>query len=139
MKQFSFAVTLSFFVFFACACGTNAQRQLESITVTPASAASNEPVQFTATGHYNTSPSTATPKNLSWGVCVQTGNEEMPTTNVTINQTGIAQCNQNAAGNYLVWANAPILGNNPTCEVMTPCGDTCGTVKGTAQLTCGMN
>jgi hypothetical protein len=54
-------------LFLLSGCGSN--RQLQSITVNPASAAATTQggqVQFTATGQFNMSPMTTTPATVAW-------------------------------------------------------------------------
>lgn len=117
---------------FVLSCGASAPRQLQSITLSPATAdaqdSHNGQVQFTTTGHYNTAPRTVTPQSATWGVCYQNA----PTSEVSVTTAGLAQCANGADGTYTIWANDP---TNPTCNVLGPCGEGCSIV-GTAQLTC---
>lgn len=118
------------------ACGSSADRMLQSVTLSPAAAdAQNYPggqVQFTATGYYSAAPSPVTPLSATWGACEQSGNS---TQSVSISATGVAQCAAGAVGTYNVWA----FDTNPataTCNAINACGGGCGRVTGTAQLTC---
>jgi hypothetical protein len=146
-------LTLSFLAlvlaaFFASSCGTNSstlpcyansqtpvlgQGQLQSITLTPATAdpqtCPSGKVQFTATGNYTDPSQTVTPqKILAWGVCQQ----GLPTSEVSVTSNGVAKCASGANGTYTIWADYGSI----TCNVTTPCGPACGTIAGTAQLTC---
>ncbi len=124
---------------FTLSCGTNSSsntpRQLLSVTVSPATAdAANYPngqVPFTATGNYNIAPYTVSPLSGMWGVCYNNA----PTTAITVNNEGVAQCAEGAVGTYTVWANAPKYPGGPNCLALTVCGGGCFVV-GTAQLTC---
>ena len=132
-----FGPTLPFFfllaaAFITVACADSQMRNAQSVTIMPATADAqtfpNGQVQFTATGHYNTSPETVTPLTASWGVCLQGSN----TADVSITSNGLAQCSAGATGNYTVWG---YVINSPACTAITACGGGC-TVVGTAQLTC---
>jgi len=119
---------------FTLSCGASstmsATRQLLYITLSPATVEGQASVQFTATGHYNTSPYTVTPQPATWGVCYQDG----PTTDVSVTAAGLAQCGQVGGGprstTYSVFAF-----DTTNCGVITACGGGC-TIVGTAQLTC---
>jgi hypothetical protein len=52
----------------SCAAGCGDSRQLEAITVSPASATTTVPgqVTFTATGQFNKAPMSVTPARVSW-------------------------------------------------------------------------
>jgi hypothetical protein len=111
-------------------CGqpaTMSSRQLETITVAPATAdAQGQSVQFTATGHWSASPMTTTPQPASWGAC----QAQAATTGVTVSTTGAAQCASGAKGAYMVFAF-----DMTNCNAISVCGGGC-TIEGTAQLTC---
>ena len=71
-----FALALVLAASLALSCGTNSMQnstgQLQSITITPAVATAptiGGEVQFTATGHYNTSLYSVTPQPAIWGAC----------------------------------------------------------------------
>jgi hypothetical protein len=117
------------------ACGSSSPRTLQTVGITPetadAQAFPNGEVQFTATGYYNKTPMSVTPISATWGACYQ----NMPTTDVTLTSTGVAQCASAARGTYLVWAFSPD-GSNMTCNAITACGGGCGRITGTALLTC---
>ncbi len=115
-------------------CG-NPARELESITISPATAtAKGSAVQLTATGHWNQSPTTVTPEAATWGACTA---ENSPTTEVTLSSAGMATCASGAQGTYDVFAWDPQYGyTGPTCNAITACGAGCGRVSATVQLTC---
>jgi hypothetical protein len=120
----------------ALSCGTNSMPnttgQLQSITISPPVATAptvDGAVQFTATGHYSTSPYTVTPQPAAWGTCLAGA----PTTEVTVTKTGLATCSQvggPASNTFSVFAF-----DQTECNLVTACGGGC-TVVGTAQLTC---
>ena len=116
------------------ACGTNAQRQIVSLSMSP-STAQGPQVQFNATGTYTASPVTVTPLQATWVVVNDTGSR---TTEVSINTNGLAQCNSGASGVYTVGAWVVLLGPpKAVCSVLTAFGNPCGdSVIGFAQLTC---
>lgn len=121
-------------------CGTPASmnptaRELDSLTLSPATAAANgSAVQFTATGHWSQSPATVTPQSANWGACTTSG---VPTSEVTVSATGLAACASGATGSYSVFAWDPQYGSaGPVCTAITACGPGCGRVAATAQLTC---
>src|SRR5580704_12244284 len=78
----------------ALSCGTSSKNttgQLQSITISPATATAGLPgqtVQFTATGHYSAAPYAVTPQPATWGACFQNA----PTTAVSVTSAGVAQC-----------------------------------------------
>jgi hypothetical protein len=113
-------------------CGVPA-RQLDSITVSPATASGSQ-VQFTATSHWSAAPDTVTPETANWAVCDTQGS---PTKLVTVNSDGLAQCASGTTGAFTIYANHPAV---PTpkadCNVVNACGGGCGIITGTAQLTC---
>jgi len=118
-------------VFVAAGCGAG-NRQLETITVTPATAnAQGRPVQFTATGHWSAAPVSVTPQSAAWGVC----QNNAPSTVVTVSTNGLAQCASGAKGTYAVFATDPPIGAPGDCNAITACGGGCQ-VSGAAQLTC---
>src|SRR5215472_3696384 len=95
------------------ACGTNNPRTLQSIVVNPASADAQDypggKVPFVATGDYNSSPKTVTPTQANWAaLSEQEANGILTlgpvTSNVSIGQTGIAQCGAGASGTYAIVA-----------------------------------
>jgi hypothetical protein len=110
-------------------------RQLESLTISPASAgASGSAVQFTATGHWSLAPVTVTPQGANWGACTTDG---VPTSDVTVSAAGLAACTSGATGKYMVFAWDPDYGGTgPVCNAISACGGGCGRVSATAQLTC---
>jgi len=102
----------------------------QSVTVCPAVADAKDypdgEVAFVLIGTFSSPPSPALPTSVMWGACQQNA----PTTGVTVNSAGVAQCASGASGTYTVWATGgPIL-----CNVVGPCGG-CGPTAN-AQLTC---
>jgi hypothetical protein len=117
------------------ACGNGPQRQIVSLSVSP-SPADGPQAQFTATGTYTTHPVMVSPLQGNWSVLDNNGH---PTTEVSINTNGLAQCASGASGIFTVGAWVLLLPSPPpqgTCNVIGPFGDPCGSVLGTAQLTC---
>lgn len=129
MKKFRFAFSFLALVLaasFALSCGSG-QGQLQSITLSPAAAAAQQ--QFTATGSYVHPSHTVTPQPACWGACQQ----NVPTTEVSVTQGGMAQCGGGATGTYDVFAFVTV---NQVCTLpQNQCGGGCNVV-GTAQLTC---
>jgi hypothetical protein len=111
-------------------------RQLESLDISPASSSANgSAVQFTATGHWSTSPATITPQAATWGACTEA--DSTPTNDVTVDTTGLATCASGAKGTYMVFAWDPDYGGvGPVCNVINACGGGCGRISAQAQLTC---
>ena len=129
-------------ILLGCGMGTTMSgRQLQTITVTPATAsAQRQAVQFTATGHWSAAPVSVTPQAANWAACVQqvSGNTvlQSSTTEVTVSSTGTAQCASGAKGTFTVFAYDPPLGSTgANCNAIAVCGGGC-TISGTAQLTC---
>jgi hypothetical protein len=119
----------------AVSCGTQ-QSQLQSLAVNPATADaqnySGGQVQFIATGHYVHPTRTVTPQSASWVAC-QNGT---PTTDVSVNASGLAQCTHLAAGEFSIKAWVPRSDPGvPSCTAITSCGGGC-TINASAQLTC---
>jgi hypothetical protein len=102
----------------------------QSITVTPAAANAQDypdgQVPFVATGYFQTPPSPVAPLQATWGVCYQNSS----TTEVSVTQTGVAQCQAGASGEYTVFASRMTM-----CNVITACGGGCQ-ISGFATLTC---
>lgn len=111
------------------------QRELNSLSISPATATANgSPVQFTATGYWSEAPITETPMPATWGACTTGG---IPTTDVTLTSTGLATCAGGAKGTYDVFAWDPQYGGTGvTCNAISACGPGCGRVSATVQLTC---
>lgn len=116
-------------------CAMSRNRELQSLSVSPATATANgSPVQFTATGYWSEAPMTETPMPATWDACTTLG---VPTTDVTLTSTGLATCAGGAKGTYDVFASDPQYGGpGPVCNATTACGPGCGRVSATAQLTC---
>jgi len=104
-------------------CGSSNPRQMQSISVNPATADSqtipNGEVQFTATGNFNKPPLTETPVAVAWAVS--------DSTIAAIDSSGVAQCVAGASG------KATITGSL-TVEPLN--GQMGSKLTGTAQLTC---
>lgn len=122
----------------ALSCGASqSQSQLTSIAVSPSTAdAQNYPngeVPFVATGYYSNPTHTVTPLTTAWWTACSNGN---PTTDITLSQSGTAQCASGAKGIYSITATAPTTSR--ACPAITPCGVIVGgcVVNGLAQLTC---
>ena len=123
----------------ACSSGMmtsmTATRQLQSITVTPASATAqsttNNQVQFSAMGHFNMSPMTGTPQVL-WSIGNPFSASSMPApAGVSINANGMAQCST-FVGTVTIQATAPMDPNMPLSQMSMMTSN----VTGMAQLTC---
>jgi hypothetical protein len=102
----------------------------QSITVSPLTANAQQypdgQVTFVATGYFQSPPSPVSPLQARWGVCFQNS----ATTEVSITQTGVAQCQVGAKGAYMVFASRMTM-----CTAITACGGGCQ-VSGFATLTC---
>ena len=118
----------------ACGSSNSAQRTIQSITLSPASANAQDypsgAVQFVATGHYATQPYTVTPLQTQWGPPAG-----FPGSGVVVDSNGVAKCV--ASGTYSVgaWANLPAHDEVP-CAIGQFGQPVCYTVVGTAKLTC---
>lgn len=120
------------------ACGSNmgmtSNRQLQSITVTPASgmasATNNKEVQFTATGHFNMDPMTAMVPQVTWSLASSDPMVMGTPAGVTINSNGMAQCTT-FSGMVTVMATAPMNSGMPISQMGMN-----QNVTGMAQLTC---
>jgi hypothetical protein len=103
----------------------------QSVTLCPAVADAQDypdgQIQFIAIGTYSTPPSPALQPDAFWGACYQ----GIPTSAVTVSQSGVAQCASGASGTYTVWA----AGGPALCDLALPCGS-CGQPEGYAKLTC---
>jgi hypothetical protein len=116
-------------------CGSN--RQLQSVTLSPASADAqkfpNNQVSFTATGTFSQPPSPVqlTSKDVMWcagsssGMCVGNANP-----GVTVDQNGLAQCVPVFTG------MATILAGTGSSSAKIPDQGTQLKIFGAAQLTC---
>ena len=117
--------------------GCGSSRQLQSVTISPASAdAQNFPngqVSFTATGTFSKKPSPQklTSKDVTWcggsssGVCVGNINP-----GVTVDPNGLAQCLPGFTG------TVTILAGTESSSMMNPDGGSQLKIFGAAQLTC---
>jgi len=117
--------------------GCGGSRQLQSVTLSPASADAkdfhNGQVQFTATGTFSRPPSPVqlTSKDVQW--CVGSGTGACPgniNTGAIVDQSGVAQCNSGFVGTTTVQAgNVKSASMNPDAGFQLK-------VFGSAQLTC---
>lgn len=117
--------------------GCGSSRQLQSVTLSPASAdAQNFPngqVSFTATGTFSKKPSPLqlTGKDVTWcagsssGMCVGNINP-----GITVDQNGLAQCVPGFTG------TVTILAGTKSFSMMNTDGGSQLKIFGTAQLTC---
>jgi hypothetical protein len=132
--------------FVALSCGSG-RHVIQSLAVSPGSAdAKNYPggkVPFVATGTYNSSPMTITPQQANWAAVSEVVANGMVTfgpvsSDVSVDQSGVAQCTASASGTYGVIAwdlQDPSL--KATCASETDFGEPgCNAVQGTGQLTC---
>jgi hypothetical protein len=116
------------------ACGSSQPRTLESVSLSPPTADANGlPVQFTATGYYNTNPSSVTPLTASWGVC---NTDSSATSEITVSSTGLAHCASGASGTFAVWGYGSNLPKGVNCSIVTACGGGCDSIGGMAKITC---
>lgn len=142
MKKYAPQFCLFFLILAAAislACGSSSSNppNLKSISISPAAAnAQNYPnglVQFTAVG-YESGSSSPVSISPTWSVCSEANAQN----EITVNATGVAQCNAGASGTYIV--NASVLTHsNPTCNVVLACGEAgtdCFGTHGVAKLTC---
>jgi len=123
------------------ACGSAAPHMLQTVMVSPATADaqafSNGQVQFTATGIFATKPSPVTPLTVQWGTCNLNG---VPS-EISVSQSGVAQCAPGASGTFVVQAVGqspppPHVACNAVLVCGIPSGDLCGEAVGVAKLTC---
>jgi hypothetical protein len=132
MKEFRFALSFLALVLaasLALSCGSG-QGQLQSITVSPATAEGQ--AQFVATGYYSNPTHTVTPQPANWVACQQNA----PTADVSVTNTGVAQCASGATGTYSIKAwDIPNVVGIYNCPAMTACGGGCK-VEAASQLTC---
>ena len=110
----------------ALGCGTSdANRVLQSITITPRSAVANgQQVQFTATGTFSKPPS---PASVPFVAPYSAGWQSSDLAIATIDQNGMAKCN--TAGTTAITATA-------SANSCTKLGCMSVGVSGTATLTC---
>jgi len=123
-----------FTAFLMSGCGSN--RQLQSVTLSPASADaqgfSGGQVPFAASGTFSKPPSPVplTSKDVQWCVGTSTGaclGNINP--GATVDQTGVAQCNSGFVGTATI-----VAGNGG--ETMNPDGGSQLKIFGSATLTC---
>jgi hypothetical protein len=139
-KSPALALYTSLLIFFGLAiagCGgaTSSSRQLQSLTVTPASAdAQASPggkVQFTATGTFNMAPMTVMSPPVLWSIGSPFGSPPPTMPAASIDSTGLAQCN-GFVGRVIIEATAPTEPEIPLLQMTSMTM----TVSGMAQMTC---
>jgi len=119
----------------ACGCGSSG-RKLESIAVSPATADAQDfpsgEVQFTATGTYSSSPSTAPLDSTQVTWCVGSSDGTcagLVNPGAAVDANGLAHCNSGFTGTVTILAGVPGQAGNPDAGVpLAPFG--------AAQLTC---
>jgi hypothetical protein len=126
---------LIFFSFGIAGCGgsmTGSSRQMQSLTVTPASADAQAfaggKVQFTAMGTFNMAPLTVMSPSVLWSIGSPFG---PPPNTASVDSNGLAQCN-GFVGTTIVEATAPTEPEIPLLGMTS----TTNTVTGRAQLIC---
>jgi hypothetical protein len=108
-------------------------RQLQSITVTPASATAQNTfrqVQFSAMGTFNMAPMSAVPQ-VTWSIAGDPMSMMPAPAGVTINQNGLASCST-FSGVVMIQASGPMDQSMSGMQM----GMMTSNVAGTAQLTC---
>jgi len=131
--------TSLFLIFFSlgiagCGGSMSSSRQLQGLTVSPASADAQAfpggKVQFTATGTFSMAPVTVTSPAVLWSIGSPFGS---PPVNIpaSVDATGLAQCN-GFVGKVIVEATAP---SEPEIPILQMTSMT-STVSGMAQMTC---
>lgn len=119
-------------------CGGNmmanmSSRQLQSMTVTPATASSTNGgtgVQFTATGMYSMAPVTVMSPPVLWSIGGAFTAAPVPA-GVSIDAQGMARCT-GFVGTIMIAATAPMDPNMPLSKMSMMTSN----VAGTAQFTC---
>jgi len=143
-RYFVSILFLGFAASMTLACGSST-RKIQSISVAPTSAEAqsypNGKVPFVATGNYNVSPMTVTPLQANWGAASQqliNGTEVLsPTTEVSVDAQGVAQCTAAASGTYVVGAWVPSPSKSMCNVIGGPFNETaCPVLQATVQLTC---
>jgi hypothetical protein len=129
---------LTFFSLGIAGCGgsmMSGSRQLQSLTVTPASADAQAfpggKVQFTATGTFNMAPITVVSPPVQWSIGSPFGSPPANMPAATVDANGLAQCN-GFVGNVILEATAPTEPEIPLLQVTS----TTVSVSGMAQLIC---
>jgi hypothetical protein len=132
--------TSLFLIFFSlgiagCGGSMNSSRQLQSLTVTPASAdAQSFPggkVQFTAMGTFNMAPMAVMSPPVRWSIGSPFASQPVSMPAATVDTNGLAQCN-GFVGTAIVEATAPTEPEIPLLQMTSMTI----TVSGTAQLIC---
>jgi hypothetical protein len=118
-----------------CGGSMNSARQMQSLTVTPASADAQAfpggKVQFTATATFNMAPTTVMSSPVLWSIGSPFAPPPMNSPAASVDVNGVAQCN-GFVGNAIVEATAPTEPEIPLLQMSS----TTPMVSGTAQLIC---
>ncbi|HEY6272816.1 MAG TPA: hypothetical protein VIX19_12610 [Terriglobales bacterium] len=128
---------LIFFVLGIAGCGSmmSGSRQMQSLTVTPASAdAQSFPggkVQFTAMGTFNMAPISVMSPPVLWTIGSPFGSPPVNMPAASVDANGLAQCN-GFVGNVIVEATAPTEPEIPLLQMTSMTI----TVSGMAQMIC---
>jgi hypothetical protein len=132
--------TSLFLIFFGlgtagCGGSMSSSRQLQSLTVSPATAdAQSFPggkVQFTAAGTFSMAPITVMSPPVLWSIGNPFGSPPVNMPAASVDANGLAQCN-GFVGKVIVEATAP---SEPEIPILQMTSMT-STVSGTAQMTC---
>jgi hypothetical protein len=137
IRKASLFLAITVVLLTVASCGGNSMmtmsaRQLQSITVSPASADAKNSggmVQFTAMGSFNMDPMTATTP-VRWSLGNPFSLQPVPA-GVSIDMNGLAQCS-GFNGTITIEATAPMDPNMPLSKMTM----TTMNVSGVAQLTC---
>jgi len=137
IRKASLFLAISAVLLMTASCGGNSMmttsaRQLQSITVSPASADAKNSggmVQFMAMGTYSMAPMSATPA-VRWSLGNPFSLQPVPA-GVSIDMNGLAQCS-GFNGMVMIEATAPMDPNMPLSKMTM----TTMNVSGMAQLTC---
>ena len=132
-----FSTVIAAVLLLAISCGGNSMtmmsaRQMQSITVSPASADprnSGGMVQFTAMGNFNMDPMMATTP-VRWSVGNPFSTQPVPA-GVSVDMNGLAQCS-GFTGMVMIEATAPVDPSMPLSKMTMNTMN----VTGMAQLTC---
>ena len=126
---------LIFFGLGIAGCGGSSSRQLQSLTITPASADAQAfpggKVQFTAAGTFNMAPTTVMSPSVMWSIGTPFSPPPVNMPAASVDANGLAQCN-GFVGNVIVEATAPTEPEIPLAQMTSMTT----TVSGTAQMTC---
>lgn len=136
MHRAGLAILLAVTAVIALSCGgTNSNRILQSIAISPSSVtAQNGHAQFVTTGTFSASPVTVTPLPVNWSgpALPMSSNPVACTPNDCpgIDSQGLATCGQTWTGSFTITASAPRDPKLPLSTQNVPM------VTATATLTC---